>query len=162
MQGICRRTPASCRGFTLVELLVVMLVLGVLAMLAMPLAEVTVQRDRERELKHALWTIRDALDAHKRAADAGEIVRAEGTSGYPATLEVLVTGVPSLKEPGRNLYFLRRVPRDPFAESTAGVAGWGLRSFQSPPDRPQPGADVYDVFSKSERVGLNGIALKDW
>lgn len=150
-------------GFTLLELVVVMAIMGILVSAVFPLAEMTLQREREHELRRALWEIRDAIDAHKRAADAGMIPKADGASGYPASLEVLVAGVPSVKEAGRRFYFMRRVPRDPFADP--GVSAdrtWGLRSFQSPAHAPRPGDDVYDVYSQSARTGLNGVPLKEW
>lgn len=148
-------------GFTLVELMVVMAVLGILAAAVLPLAEVTHQRERERELKRALWEIRDAIDAYKRMAD--NAAAATGESHYPPSLEALATGVTDPKNPGRTLFFLRRVPRDPFAPiEIPAEQTWSLRSYQSPPDKPQPGADVYDVSSRSERIGLNGVPLKDW
>lgn len=151
------------RGFTLIELLVVMAVMGVLAALVMPLAELSVQRDRERELKRALWEIRDAIDAYHRAASAGAVVLAPGDSLYPPDLPALTQGVSDPRQPGRVQYFLRRVPRDPFADpSLPAEATWALRSYLSPPDRPQPGPDVYDVASRSQGVGLNGVPLKDW
>ena len=153
----------ALRGYTLIELMVVMAVLGILAMAALPLAEVSVQRDREHELKRALSEIREALDAYKRAGEAGTVVVASGSSGYPPSLEALVTGLPNPKDAGRLQYFLRRVPRDPFADdSTSAAKTWGLRSFDSPPDRPRPGFDVYDVFSQSDKVGLNGVPLREW
>lgn len=155
-----RRSVAPVRGFSLIELLVVMAVLGVLAAAVMPLAEVSQRRERERELKRALWQIRDAIDAHKRAADAGVIAKVG--QGYPASLDVLVRGVPRIAQGSDALYFLRRIPADPFAEAAAPGGGWGLRSYASAPERPEPGADVYDVFSRSERVGLNGVPLRQW
>jgi general secretion pathway protein G len=149
-------------GFSLIELLVVLAILGLLSGLAMPLAEMTVQRENERELKRALWEIRDAIDAYKRAADAGRIVQAVGATGYPPDLQTLVAGVQDAKG-GAKLFFLRRIPRDPFAAAEIPAdKTWRLRSYESAPDRPRAGTDVYDVSSTSDRTGLNGIPLKDW
>ena len=151
------------RGFTLIELLVVMAVLGILAMAAFPLAELSVQRDREHELKRALWEIRDAIDAYKKAVDAGMATSEPGTPGYPASLNALVAGVPNPRAAGQLQFYLRRVPRDPFADpGLPAYKSWGLRSFQSPANAPRPGADVYDVYSLSDKLGLNGVPLKDW
>lgn len=157
---MARQSPGSLRrGFSLVELLVVMSVLAVLGAAIMPLAEMTLQRERERELKQALWQIREAIDAYHRAAAAGATDPSIGR--YPPTLEALTQGSPA--PGGLTQYFLRRIPRDPFAPSSVPAEKtWGLRSYQSPPDRPQPGPDVYDVYSLSSGVGLNGIPLKDW
>lgn len=149
------------RGFSLIELLVVMGILGVLAAMVLPLAEVSVQRDKERELKRALWEIRDAIDAYKRAADASG-TSAPGDMHYPPSLESLAAGYADAKS-GRTLYFLRRIPRDPFAPAELPAAKtWGLRSYQSSAEKPEAGPDVFDVFSRSDRVGLNGVPLKDW
>lgn len=151
------------RGFSLIELLVVMAVLGVLAAAAMPMAELVRQREQERELKHALWEIRGAIDAYKRARDAGQLAPGGPESGYPPTLQALVAGVNRSAASGAPLYFLRRIPRDPFAaDDLPAEQTWGLRSYESPPDRPRPGADVYDVHSTSARVGLNGVPLAQW
>jgi general secretion pathway protein G len=116
-------------GFSLIELLVVMAVLGILAAAVMPLTEVTVQRERERELKQALWSMRSAIDAYKLAADSGAVAREAGGSGYPPSLQVLVDGVPDLQAAGAKRYFLRRIPSDPFApEGISPHAMWGVRS----------------------------------
>lgn len=151
-------------GFSLIELLVTLVILGVLATVAIPLAETTVQRTRERDLRLALREIRQAIDAYKEAGDDGLILRNVDQSGYPPTLKILVDGVPNAKSPGRQLlYFLRRVPRDPFADpSLPAESTWGLRSYASPADSPVAGADVYDVHSLSDLEGLNGIPYRKW
>jgi len=148
----------KARGFTLVELLITVAIVALLATIAAPLAEVTVQRDKEKELRHALREIRSAIDAYKRAADDGVIERAADATGYPASLAILVEGVPDKRKPDApKVYFLRRVPPDPM-----GGEEWGLRSYASAADSPQPGKDVYDVFSKSDGTGLNGVPYRQW
>jgi general secretion pathway protein G len=155
----------KARGFTLIELMVVLAILGVLASAAYPLAELAVRREREQELRSALRQLRGALDAYKQAYDEGRILRRTGASGYPRNLEELVTGVDDARSPQKaKIYFLRRLPRDPMnpdAELSA-AASWGLRSYASPPDEPRPGDDVFDVYSLSSQAGLNGIAYRDW
>lgn len=159
------RRARHAGGYTLIELLAVLAILGILAMGAAPLAELATQRQKEQALRDALWEIRTALDAYKRAVDAGQLPREPGGSGYPPSLAVLVQGVhgPQGGQGSQTLYFLRRLPRDPFAPAELSAeASWALRSYASPPDAPQPGADVYDVMSRSERIGSNGVPLKDW
>lgn len=152
-------------GFTFVELLVSLAIIAALASIAYPLAELKKQRQREQELKLALREIRSALDAYKQAADEGRVQRTGGSSGYPRTLQELVEGVENVKDPQRRmLYFLRRIPRDPMYPDLTAPAHvtWSKRSYASPPDRPAEGADVFDVYSKSADVGLNGVPYKEW
>ena len=152
------------RGFTLIEMLVVLAMMGVLAAAARPLLEMSVQRTREHELHLALRQMRTAIDAYKHAADDGQVAHPADASGYPPNLNALVAGVPDARSAnGRKIYFLRRLPRDPFADPSLEPAeSWGLRSADSPPDAPQAGKDVFDVYSRSERRALDGTRYKDW
>lgn len=157
--------PRSNVGFSLVELLVVIVIMGVLASVGLPLAELSHQRTREEELRRSLREIRGAIDTYKRLVDLGSIQRAADASGYPPNLDVLAAGVTDAKSAqGAKLYLLRKLPRDPFAATGIGAASdsWSLRSYASPPDDPKPGKDVYDVHSASAGVGLNGVAYRDW
>ncbi|MBS1190539.1 MAG: N-terminal methylation site [Rhodocyclaceae bacterium] len=153
------------RGFTLIELMVTVAIVALLASMVMPLTEVAAQRSKEEELRADLREIRSAIDAYKQATDEGRIPRAADASGYPPNLEVLVNGVVDPKSPDqRRLYFLRRLPRDPMATDPAVPASqtWGKRSYESPPDEPREGKDVFDVYSLSEGVGLNGTPYREW
>jgi general secretion pathway protein G len=153
------------RGFTFIELVITVAILGVLAAAAMPMIELSLQREKEQELRLALRQIREAIDAYKKAADEGKIARQADESGYPKRLEELALGVEDIKTPGkRKIYFLRRVPADPMFEGQAETAAatWGKRSYESPPDAPREGRDVFDVYSLSRRKGLNGIAYDQW
>ena len=143
-------------GFTLIELLITVAIVALLASIALPVAEVGVQRGREQDLRRGLRDIREALDSYRRAAVAGEIDGA-APSGYPPSLAVLAEGAPDKKTPGAKVYFLRRVPADPVSKQP-----WGLRSYESSAAEPKAGADVYDVYSVSPDRGLNGIAYRDW
>ena len=147
------------RGFTLIEMLIAVAILALLASVALPLAEVTVQRNKEADLRRSLRDLRGAIDAYKRAADEGRIERKADRSGFPPTLDVLVEGVKDVKSPKGDdrIFFLRRVPRDPLTGEK-----WGLRSYASSADSPQAGDDVYDIFTKSSAVGLNGVPYKQW
>ena len=153
------------RGFTLIELVVTLAIMALLASAAVPLVELTVQRNRERELRAALREIRAAIDAYKRAGDEGRILRSPRQSGYPPKLTALVEGVPDLRSPERRaIYFLRRLPRDPtFPDAAADPAAtWGRRSYASRPDAPEEGEDVFDIYSLSNRVGLSGTPYRTW
>jgi general secretion pathway protein G len=148
----------KARGFTLVELLIVVAIMALLASIAAPLAELSYQRGKEQELRTALREIREAIDTYKRAADDGKIEKSADSSGYPPSLKALVEGVPDKSSPEKStLYFLRRIPRDPISGED-----WGVRAYASPANDPQPGKDVYDVYSKSEEIGLNKVPYKEW
>lgn len=156
------RAGRGLAGYTMIELLVVLGVLGALSCLVFPLAELTVQRDRETELRRALWEIRDAIDAYHKAQLDGRMAVLATPSGYPPTLRTLSDGVLD-KKTGERMFFLRRVPRDPFADpELPAERTWGLRSYLSGAEKPEVGDDVYDVYSTSVRVGLNGVALREW
>lgn len=153
------------RGFTLIEMMVTVVLVGILASVVVPLTEMSIQRGKEQELRIALRELRSAIDAYKRAGDEGRVYRSATTTGYPQALEVLVQGTPDLRDPGhRKIYFLRRVPRDPMNADTklAPAATWGKRAYASEADRPKEGDDVYDVYSQSKRIGLNGLAYAQW
>lgn len=155
----------SERGFSLVELLVTVVIVGILASAALPMAELAVQRGKEQDLRQALREMRNAIDAYKQAGDDGRIARQPTESGYPHSLDELVNGVTDAKDPkGGKLYFLRKIPVDPFAEATdkTGAAAWGLRCYASSRDDPKDGADVFDVYSRAPGRGLNDVPYREW
>lgn len=161
-----QQTPRGRRrGFTFIELLATLAIIAALASMAFPMVELTMKRDKEKELRTSLREIRRALDAYKQAGDEGRMVRSAGESGYPPSLSVLVDGVIDQKDPARKkLVFLRRIPRDPF-NSDGSVAldqSWGLRSYESPAADPRPGKDVFDIYSLAQGSGLNGVPYREW
>lgn len=154
------------RGFTLIELVITVAIVCVLATAVLPLSEVSVQRVREHDLHLALREIRSALDAYKQAVADGKVERILGGSGYPPSLKTLVDGVPDVSSPDRKkmIYFLRRIPRDPMFDdaSKPDEETWGKRCYASSADSPQAGDDVFDVYSLSSGIGLNGIPYGNW
>ncbi len=153
------------RGFTLIELLVTLAIMGVLASIAIPVAQVSIQRSKEQELRRAIREIRSGIDAYKRASSEGRISNPVGSSGYPKDLETLVDGVPDQRDPKRSkMFFLRRIPRDPMNPDTsiAESASWGKRCYASEATDPQEGDDVYDIYSTSQKLGLNGVSYNKW
>jgi general secretion pathway protein G len=153
------------RGFTFMEIVVSLAIIAVLTSICLPLAEVSVQRKKEEQLRISLRQIRGALDAYRQAFDEGRIKREDGDSGYPKSLRVLVDGIDDAQSAsGAKLYFLRRLARDPFFADPAAPPEqtWGKRSYASPPNAPKQGKDVYDVFSLANGKGLNGIEYREW
>lgn len=158
-------TLVRLTGFTLIELMITLAIMALLATAVLPLAEISVQRQKEQELRIALREIRTAIDAYKKASDEGRVVRSGFGSGYPQSLSILVDGVPDAKNPaGNKIYFLRRLPRDPFfTEGHVDAAEtWGKRSYASDPLAQQEGDDVFDVYSLSDKTGLNGAPYRKW
>lgn len=158
-----RRLLRDARGFTFVEALVVAVIVLILASAVLPLTRVTIQRQKEAELRRALRELRTAIDRYKDAVDQGLVAATEvrtGSEGYPPNLEALVQGVPVANDAsGRRLRFLRRIPIDPMT----GEADWGLRSYQDRPDSTTwGGQNVFDVYSKSEGTALDGTRYRDW
>ncbi|HAJ72877.1 MAG TPA: general secretion pathway protein GspG [Methylophilaceae bacterium] len=158
-------------GFTLIELVVTVAIVAILASAAVPLLKVSVQRNKEIELRTHLRQLRDAIDAYKKAYDEGRIeLKTEGKTGYPPNLTVLVEGIPDKRDPNnkQKLKFLRRIPIDPMSsnnassESRDASTSWGLRSYDSEAAHPTSGEDVYDVYSLSPLTGSNGIPYAQW
>ena len=162
------RIAKKLTGFTLIELIVTVTIVAILASVAMPMLKMTVQRSKESELRANLRQIREAIDAYKKASDEGRIKKNIEESGYPPNLEILVDGVVNEKDIKKNkLKFLRRIPLDPMSVVTSTnnnelPNNWGLRSYASEVENPQPGDDVFDVYSQSQQLGINGVPYASW
>jgi len=147
----------SERGFTLLELIIAATILSILTMMALPLARITIQREREKELRHDLWEMRDAIDRYKDAADRQAFQTKVDSFGYPPDLDELVKGVSIQGD--KKVRFLRSIPLDPMTNTKE----WGMRSMQDDPDSDSWGGQaVFDVYSKSTGIALDGTKYKDW
>lgn len=162
---------AASRGFTFIELVITLALVGLLSMLAVPLYEMTATRLKESELRQALRTIRSGIDAYKAATDSGSLAREAGASGYPLSLEKLTEPLElqgkrdlSGSIASQRMVILRQLPRDPFSSDPQIPARqtWNTRAYASRADDPQPGDDVFDVSSKSNRIGLDGTPYSGW
>ena len=152
------------RGFSLIELLAVLAILSVLAAAAVPLTQMTARRFKEQELRMELRQLRGAIDNYRRAVEDGRVERKIDETGFPRKLDDLAKGVEDQRDPNKKkIYFLRSIPTDPFAApGVTGADSWAKRSYASPPDAPGEGDDVFDVHSRSEDKGLNGISYRQW
>ena len=144
------------RGVTLIELIVAITIIGILIAAAVPVAKIRIKRERERELRRALWEMRDAIDRYKDAADRGAFQVKLGSEGYPPDLETLVEGV---DVQGKKVRFLRRIPKDPMTGGTE----WQLHSMQDDPDSTSwGGQNVFDVTTKSQGTAIDGTKYNTW
>ena len=153
------KASSRVRGYSLVELVVVVTIILTLTAMIVPIARCNWTRMKEMELKEALRTMRTAIDEHKRLSDQGLIPVEVDTEGYPKELEDLVKGIDLVGQVKKTHRFLRKIPIDPMT----GEAEWGLRSLQDDPDSTSWGRqNVYDVYSLSEKTALDGTKYKDW
>ena len=153
---LIRSVSPDERGMTLVELIVTVVILSILATAAVPMARFKVKRERERELRYALWEMRDAIDHYKDAGDRGAFQIKLDSQGYPPDLQTLVDGI---DVQGKKVRFLRRIPIDPMT----GRPEWAMRSMKEDPGSDSSGGDsVFDVSSKSQGTALDGTKYSDW
>lgn len=155
----------SQTGFSYIEIIFTLAILALIATVAVPYVELTVKRKLENELQQNLRTLRTAIDEYYDAVQQGKIQVSADASGYPPNLNVLVNGIDDASTPdNRKIFFLRRIPRDPFHRdiNVPAEQTWVLRSYDSPPNSPRAGRDIFDVFSTSKEIGLNGIPYNEW
>lgn len=124
------------RGFTLLELMIVISIIGILTAIAQPSLSIAITRARESVLKEDLFQMRDAIDQYY--ADNGK---------YPATLQDLINTQEATKS------YLRGIPKDPFT----GADDW----ITVAPEGSEEGG-VFDVHSASPLVAVNGTAYNTW
>src|ERR1700678_620353 len=144
------------QGFTLLELIIATAILLVLSTMAVPMARLTIKREKERRLRADLWEMRDAVDRYKADADRNAFQTKVDSQGYPPDLETLVKGV---DVQGKKVRYLRSIQIDPMT----GTTEWGLRSMQDDPDSDSwGGQSIFDVYTKSQDEALDGTKYKDW
>ena len=165
------QTPSASAGFTLIELVITVALVGLMCLMALPLYDVANTRLKEAELRRALRTIRQGLDTYKSAVDDGRLASEAGASGYPPSLELLTEPLELLGKRDlsgslgtQRMVILRQLPRDPFNREADIPAArtWRIRAYASRTDNPQPGDDVFDVSSKSDRTALDGTSYASW
>lgn len=155
------------RGATLAELLVVLVIVSTLAVVALPMAETTVQRRHETELRSTLRTVRTAIDRfHSDWTDGRMKESADGASenGFPEALTVLVEGVAASEDGDPPLRYLRRIPRNPFTGADRPVSEhWRLIGYEQNREVSQwDNKDVYDLRPVTDRKALDGSDIEDW
>lgn len=127
----------SPRGFTLLELMIVLSLIVLLASIGLMQYNSTVQRGREAVLAENLYRMRDAIDQFH--VDKGK---------YPADISELVSAG-----------YLRSIPLDPMTNS---AESWQLIPAEPDPSNPTADIGIYDIKSGSEAVGLDGRKYADW
>lgn len=149
------RTKPEC-GFTLLELIIATTIVLILSTMAVPMARLSIKREKERRLRADLWEMRDAIDRYKIDADRNAFQTKVDSQGYPPDMETLVKGV---DVQGKKVRYLRKLPIDPMT----GTTEWGMRSMQDDPDSDSfGGQSVFDVYTKSQDEALDGTKYKDW
>lgn len=164
MSIVSFRLRRGQHGLTLIELIITLAILAVLASAVLPMAEVTVKRSKEIELRQSLRMIRTAIDDYKadfdKAVAEKKYISSLDETGYPKELEELVQGKDWGGLTSYKRKYLRRIPKDPFDENDEG---WGLRAYKDDPDSfSYGGDDIYDVYSQSEGIALDGTPYKEW
>lgn len=126
----------NARGWTLIELLIVISLISILATIGLASYRNSVTASKEAILKTDLFRMRDAIDQYY--ADKGE---------YPASLDALASEG-----------YLRKIPEDPFTRA----ADWQTLPAEPNPSKPTAEPGVYDVKSSSQDTALDGSRYADW